>query len=460
MNTLFRRFIMLLVSICLILAACGEYRSSGSEEEHYVVIISIDGFLSESLWDRRVPLPTIRSLAEDGVWSAAMIPSSPSVTWPNHTTLTTGVHPEKHGVLTNGIFVRSGVGEPVYRENNLDRDELSVYPTLYDLAYEAGLRTADVNWPVTRNSNTLHDSFPDAVDPVTHTTPQFLTEMIELGLLADKTEAAFNLGAVSRDYVRTKAAAHLIQSRQPNVLLLHLLNVDGTHHGFGKQSNPGNTALAYADANVRVILDALEEAGIRDRTSIFIVSDHGFMNVTERIQPNVLLKQNGLLEADDAGNIINGRVQVLSNGGSAMVFAPDPATKEEDLELARSLFEGAQGIARVLEPHEYEAYGLPQPSENESMGDLVLGADDGHAFINSAAGDDFIVSLDITRGTHGYLNDVPQMETIFIASGRGIRSGTELATVDNRSVAPTAAWLLGLALDTADGELLESILEE
>ena len=427
--------------------------------EHYVVIISIDGFPAEALWDDRVPVPTLRALAEEGAWAQAMIPSTPTVTWPNHTTLVTGVHPARHGMVTNGLFIRSGPGEPIYREPDLDREELSTFPTLYDIAYEAGMRTAEVNWPVTRNANTLHDSFPDAVNEITHTTPRLRSELVELGLLEEETDEAFQLGPVARDYVWTQATTHLIRSRQPNVMLLHLLNVDGTHHGHGAKTNPGNTALAYADANVRMVLDALEEAGIRNQTTIMVVSDHGFMNVTERVEPNVLLRQNGLLDVDVNGNIVSARVQVVSNGGTAMVFATDPATKDDDLELARSLFEGAPGIARVLGPDEFEEYGMPHPSENEHMGDLVLGADEGHSFGNSAAGDGPVVSLDGTRGTHGYLSDVPEMETIFIASGRGIRTGMELDIVDNRSVAPTAAWLLGLTLDQADGSVLDEILE-
>ncbi len=443
-----------LIIVIGVIAACTE-----TENDHYVVIISIDGFPADALWDERIPVPTIRALAEEGVWAKAMIPSTPTVTWPNHTTLTTGVHPAKHGMVTNGLFIRSGPGEPIYREPDLDRKELSTFPTLYDVAYEAGMRTAEVNWPVTRNANTLHDSFPDAVAEITNTTPRLRSELVELGLIEEETDEAFQLGPVARDYVWTKATTHLIRSRQPNVMLLHLLNVDGTHHGHGAKTNPGNTALAYADANVRTVVEAIEKAGIREQTTIMVVSDHGFMNVTQRIEPNVLLRLNGLLEVDEEGNITSARVQAVSNGGTAMVFATDPSTKNEDLELARSLFEGAAGIVRVIGPDEFEVYGMPHPSENEHMGDLVLGADEGHSFGNSAAGDELVVSLDATIGVHGYISDVPQMETIFIASGRGIRAGVELDIIDNRSVAPTAAELLGLSMDQADGNILNEILE-
>jgi predicted AlkP superfamily pyrophosphatase or phosphodiesterase len=448
--------------ICTILLLTTGILNAKSAEttdgDRYVAIISIDGFPAGALWDERVPIPAIRELARNGAWSSALIPSTPSVTWPNHHSLVTGVHPDKHGVLTNGIFVRSGPGEPVWRDNDVDRDQLSDYPTIYDLAYQAGLRTAEVNWPVTRSTDTFHDTFPDAVDPVTHTNPQLRSEMIELGLIVDESEAAFNLGGVARDYVRTQVATHLIRSRTPNLLLFHLLNVDSSHHQHGKQSDPGNTSLAYADANVRMIVNAYDEAGVLDQTTFFIVSDHGFMNINRRIQPNVLLRQNGLLKTDESGIIGSARVQVLSNGGTAMVFATNSQTKEQDIAQARSLFEGLEGIDRILGPSRYSDYGLPDPDENQNMGDLVLNAADGYSFTNGAGGDEVILKLDQTAGTHGYLNDIEKMRTIFIASGNGIRPGTELDVVDNRSVAPTAAHLLGLELDTADGERLRSIL--
>ncbi|MEX0601197.1 MAG: alkaline phosphatase family protein, partial [Rhodothermales bacterium] len=350
-------------------------------------------------------------------------------------------------------------GEPVRKQNDLDRAEMTAYPSLYDAAYEAGLVTAEVNWPVTRGAETLHASFPDAPGAVDHMTESLRTELVELGILADESGELFGrMSYAGRDHVWTSAAAHVIRSRRPNVLLFHLLSVDGTHHAYGAGSQPAFTALAFADAQVRYVLDALEEAGIRDRATIFVVSDHGFMNVSRRIYPNVLLQEEGLLEVDADGQPVSARVHALSNGGSAMVFATDPATKDEDLDRARQLFEGAEGIARVLTPDEFEAFGLPDPSDSDQVGDLVLGAAQGYSFSEAATGD-YVRELDGPSGVHGYFSDVEEMEALFIASGSGIRSGIELDIVDNRSIAATAARLLGVPLETADGQVLEEILE-
>jgi len=430
-----------------------------SAEDAYVVIISIDGFPADALWDDRFPLPAIRSLANEGVWSTSLIPSTPTVTWPNHTTLVTGVFADKHGVLTNGRFVRthSGVG----RYSNLDRSGLTSHPAIFDVAYEAGLVTADVNWPVTRNAETLHFSLPDAPAAIRHTTPQLLEELLETGILKDDTEMTFRSGTIlNRDEIWTATAEHLILKHQPNLLLFHLLNVDSTHHQFGEGTHPGFTALTLADAHVKRILDALDEAGIRERTAIFLVSDHGFMNVTREVHPNILLKQHGLIKTDENGSVTEARVYAVSNGGSAMVFGLNTETKEEDLEKAYSIFSGAEGISDVLRPDEYHQFGLPQPEENSSMGDLLLNASQHFSFGNAITGDSHITEHERDRGTHGYLSDVPEMKTIFVASGYGIRSGIELGEIDNRSIAPTAAQILGLIMEQADGEILEEIFEK
>lgn len=428
------------------------------DKENYVVIISIDGVPSEALWDEQIPLNTIRSLALNGAWSQKFTPSTPTVTWPNHTTLVTGVHPEKHGVLTNGRYVDTRFG--ILRDTNIDRDVLTSYPSVYDVAYEAGLITAEINWPVTRNAKTLHFSMPDAPNGMDYTTPQLLQELVETGVLKDKTDASFRAaGIIARDDIWTSAAEHVIIKYQPNLLLFHLLNVDSIHHRYGKGTDAGFTALALADAQIQRILNALEYAGIRDRTSIFVVSDHGFMNVKKRVHPNVLLYKHGLIELDENGFLNDANVLAISNGGSAMVFARNRETMEEDLMAAYRIFSEAEGISHVIRPEQYKEYGLPLPDENANMGHLLLNASDNVSFGNDMSRANYIEELNRTEGAHGYMNTVTEMETIFIASGHGILRKGELGRIDFRSLAPTAAAILGLNMPQADGSVLQEIFE-
>ncbi|HZN10578.1 MAG TPA: alkaline phosphatase family protein, partial [Blastocatellia bacterium] len=115
-------------------------------KDRIVVVISLDGFPAWTFDDPTLPTPTLRRLAREGVVAQRMKVSNPSVTWPNHTSMVTGVQPDKHGVLYNGILVRGGPNRPPRVEPWRDKAEMVRVPTVYDLAYKAGLTTAQVDW--------------------------------------------------------------------------------------------------------------------------------------------------------------------------------------------------------------------------------------------------------------------------------------------------------------------------
>lgn len=139
----------------------------------HVVVICIDGFAAYLLKDAKAPVPTLRNLAKAGaVAEGGMKVSNPSITWPNHTTLVSGVRPDKHGVLANGVLVRGVPGNPVDVEPKKDKRDLVRMPTLFDLAHARGFTTADVNWSCTRGTESLDDSFPDVPEQITRMTPR------------------------------------------------------------------------------------------------------------------------------------------------------------------------------------------------------------------------------------------------------------------------------------------------
>jgi len=141
--------------------------ASAAEKERHVIVVSLDGLAAYPVDDPNVPLPTIRKLAhQDAIVDGGMTVSNPSVTWPNHTTLVTGVRPEKHGVLANGVLVRGGIGIPTKVDPNRDQSDLVQMPTIVDAAHAAGLTTAEIDWPCTRGSNSLDDFFPDVPQSV------------------------------------------------------------------------------------------------------------------------------------------------------------------------------------------------------------------------------------------------------------------------------------------------------
>ncbi|HWB12723.1 MAG TPA: alkaline phosphatase family protein [Pirellulales bacterium] len=435
-----------------------------SPPDRHVVVISIDGFPAYLLNDPKVPLTAIRGLARQGAAAEGMHVSNPSVTWPNHTTLVTGVRPEKHGVLFNGVLLRAGPGEPVSVDSRRDKAELVRVPTLYDVLHEAGFRTAEINWPCTRNCPGLDDGFPDVPGNVSNATPRLRRELVAEGILANDSDAALSgLSSAGRDDVWTRAACHLIRRRRPHLLLLHLLNVDSTHHAAGPRSPAGYTAVAYADACVARVLAALDESGLRERTTVFVVADHGFSVAEKALKPNALLREAGLLKLNGSGKIIEARAQVVPEGGTGMIYLTDPAHREADAARVRELLEGREGVREILTPDQFAANGLPHPREYPQMADLILVARDGYAVSGAADGDSFVVpqaSGGVALGNHGYIATDEKMNALFVAAGIGIKPGVKLRLIDNVDLAPTIAQLFELSLPSADGRVLRDILTE
>ncbi len=435
--------------------------AQAAEKVEHVVVVSLDGLAAYLVDDPHVPLPTIRRLAREGaIVEGGMTVVNPAVTWPNHTTLVTGVRPDKHGVLVNGVLVRGAAGVPTKVDPKRDQSELVRIPTIVDAAHSAGLTTAEINWPCTRGSKSLDDSFSDVPQSVNSMTPRLRKELIEMGLLADESDASFKkLSGVGRDYVWTEAACHLIRQRKPNLLLVHLLNVDSIHHMFGAQTAAGYTANAYADTCLARIVEAIDEAGIREQTTLIVVSDHGFATTPKAIRPNVLLRKAGLLQVD-AGKLSTAQVHVIAEGGIGLVYCTNPGDAPKLAEEFKAMLMGEEGVEDVLLPDQFGELGLQHPREYRQSPDAILVAAPGYSVSNSVEGDTLVAPNTEAMtpiGTHGRLASDPQMKALL--SGAGIRPGTRLETIENLDIAPTIARLLGVNYPNVDGKPLESLLQ-
>jgi predicted AlkP superfamily pyrophosphatase or phosphodiesterase len=429
--------------------------ASASTNDH-VILITIDGMAASYLSDPQAALPTLRRLAAEGARAEALGVSNPTTTWPNHTTLVTGVHPDKHSVLFNGVLVRDGPGQSVRMEGDQDKSNMVAVPTLYDRLHQQGYRTAAINWPCTRGAVTLDDNFPDTPDRVTQTTPRLRAELVRDGILDDAHEASFDKKDIAaHDSAWVAAALHILQTRRPNLLLLHLLATDVIQHRNGPQSPAAYSALAQADAEVAEIVRAFGMAGIRQQTTLFVASDHGFAKPNNLISPNVILRKAGLLRPGPRR-----RAQSVSEGGTAFVYLTQPATANEDREKVITLLSAVEGIAEIRQPPQYAALHLPDPALNPQMGDLLLVAEAGCTFSDDFFEDDVITPIPMSLGSHGYLATDPRMDGVFIAWGKRIKPGTKLGLVENIDVAPTIAALLDQDLPGSQGKVLREILSE
>ena len=205
---------------------------------------------------------------------------------------------------------------------------------------------------------------------------------------------------------------------------------------------PATTATAFLDSCVERVVQAIREAGLSDRTTLIVVSDHGFKGYTRQIRPAVALLAAG--PAD--------KVYVLPEGGTAYVYL-DKSQAAELVPKTIQTLKGVEGIDRIIAPDGFAVVGLAQPDQDPQMFQLLLTAKDGYAF-SGATGGPVTAATPQQAGGHGYLSSDPEMDVVFIATGRGVRAGSNPGRISVIDIAPTIANLLGVKLPTAKGKLI------
>jgi predicted AlkP superfamily pyrophosphatase or phosphodiesterase len=449
----------LLVCLGLLPSSHSNAADTAFGSDRIFVMISVDGLAAHYLDDPKATMPNIRSLMLEGARASTMKPVSPTVTWPNHTTLVTGVSPAKHGVIGNNYLDRATgkhvtlISDPVF-----DKDEIVKVPTIYDLAKAAGMKTAAILWPATRNAKTLDWTLPDVVLPEImrkYTTPELIEETEAAGIPIAMIHGTDGKRQEPSDDRDTEIFNMVLEKHKPQFALLHLIIADHTQHSHGPGSPEAYEAIKAADANVGRVWQQLkkEYAG---KATLFVVSDHGFSSIEAMIYPNVILKKAGL--ADTKGESKNSKVIVVPQAGSALVYVLDKKNTASTLNQAKNAFRNAKGVTKIIEPKDYPKYGLANPKADPHAPDFILFADNGKVFGDTAAGDLPFAVKPERKGSHGHDPDYPNLQATFVAWGQGIKPGAQLGHISNLSVAPTIARLIGVKMPTADGAVLEAAL--
>src|SRR6185369_1769894 len=300
------------ITVTLLLTGATSLFGATPRKDKIVVLISLDGFPAYALDDPRLPIPTLRRLAREGVSAASMHPINPTVTWANHTAIVTGVDASEHQVLFNGLLVRDRDGVMPKVDAAADKAALVHAPTIYDIAHEAGLTTAQVDWVAINRAKTITWQFPELPDPEGEVERELISEGV---VTADQLRTYEDSSQAWQDQIWTDAAVRILEEHKPNLLMFHLLGVDDANHEYGPMSPAGVTAMAMLDARVKRILDVIDKQGISSRVTVIIVSDHGFRKVEHTIRPNTLLRDSGMLR--QTAGVWKGDAWIMSEGGTA-----------------------------------------------------------------------------------------------------------------------------------------------
>jgi predicted AlkP superfamily pyrophosphatase or phosphodiesterase len=464
-----RRAMVLLILAVLAGAAAAASSAlaaaSAADPGRIVVMVSVDGLAAYYLDDPKAEMPTMRALAAAGARATMMTASTPTVTWPNHTTLVTGVTPARHGVVGNNYLDRATgqkvtlISDPVF-----DKDEIVKVPTVYDVAKAAGMKTTAIRWPATRNARTLDWTIPDVG------TAELLRKYTTPALLAECEKALIDIGGGGADADPSRSTPKptdeactrifnlILHDHQPNLALLHLVWVDHTEHLKGPKSPEAYAAVKGADDQVREVWEELKR-DYPGKATLLVVSDHGFSPTKRLILPNVILRKAGLVET--SGNKeTGGSVRVVVQGGAAMVYVLDDARRSDLIERVKEAFSNVKGVAKIVGPGQLKDYGVADPKDDPHAPDMILFAEEGCAFGDTAAGELPFNEKPERKGSHGHDASLPDLHATFIAWGVGIKPGAQLGVISNLSVAPTIARLLGLSLPNVEGRPLATALAD
>jgi predicted AlkP superfamily pyrophosphatase or phosphodiesterase len=430
-----------LAGFALLLSSARAAPASPPAERH-VLVISVDG-LGASLYDRLVPrihLASLPKLRREGCYAEGVVGVYPSVTYPAHTTIVTGRMPAEHGIYSNLSSRQPGknANDWFWFANAIK------VPTLWDEARARHLSTGSVFWPVTAGASIDWD-IPEIWDPAKplfvnpayiarYSTPGLLFEaLLEIGLPKPEDEL---------DVTRTRLATFILKKHRPNLMLVHLVDLDNVEHQFGPDSPQAAATLEKIDGHIGELLAAVSTAGLADSTDVFLLSDHGFLPVESVINPNVLLAQAGLLSAKPTANkkavITGGRIATVSDDGSFFIYWPESDDLRSQVNEALKPLRD-QGLPWAVLDH-----AALQELGADPAAQMALEAPAGYTF-SADAGGDFTSREDHTTGEHGYLPFRRELEASFIAWGPDIRAGVNLHTLRMTQIAPTILKAMGIA---------------
>jgi arylsulfatase A-like enzyme len=414
------------------------YTGMAQKAEH-VVLITIDGFRPDYYLDPSWQTPNLALLLKAGTHATGVTSVFPSMTYPSHTTIVTGVWPAKHGIYYNGMFEPNGPTGKIYWN-----DSSIKVPTLWTAAKAKGLKSASLYWPVSADAPVMYN-IPDIGSLGEAAREKFSKPE---GFLATVRKELFNDSPridLARDYNIGNIAGYVIKKDQPNLMFVHLFGVDHYSHQQGREGAAVRNAIHQADSSVGIIVQSLKDAGIWNKTVFIVTGDHGFVDVTTSVSPNVWLMKEGLLTDVKKGEW---KAQFYCVSGSGYLYLKDP-NDTKTLTQVRAMLDKLpveeKKLFRIIDRKQLDKVG-----GNPEVA-LAITAENGASLGNAMNGE--AVKSRNKGGAHGHYPDFDQIRTGFIVTGPGIKKGGLIKEMNVRDIAPFIAKTLGLHLPTAEGKV-------
>lgn len=422
---------------------------AGTASAGPVLMISLDGLRPSDVIEaekKGLKLPNLTAFLKQSAYATGVRNVLPTVTYPDHTTLITGVWPDKHGIANNETFDPQGKnfgGWYWYAE------DIKV-PTLWDAVHAKNGVVGSVGWPVSVGALSIDYNVPEYWRAQIAEDLKIVRAVATPGLINKlEKQTRMPLGGLfgeepQNDVGRTLYAAQIITDAKPQFMTVHLVSLDHYQHEYGPDTDKSRAALEGLDADVGKLIAAAKAAA--PDVTIAIVSDHGFAAVHDAVYLNQALAEAGLISIEN-GKLSDWTAYAWNAGGSAAIVLKNPEdaavkAKVEAL-LTKLAADPKSGVARFIGKSEIAARG-GSPKASYWV-DFKIGW--------SGEGSFTISKTWTLKGTHGYLPDNKEMRATFMIAGPGIKP-KKLGEIDMRDIAPTLAKILDVPLEKADGKPL------
>jgi len=371
-----------------------------SQDAPYVIMISFDGFR----WDYPdlVRLPTFDSLAATGVKAAFLKPAFPSITFPNHYTMVTGLYPDHHGIVANSFY--DPVMKKYYSIGNRNAVEDSSFyggEPIWVTAEKQGVRSASFFWV-------------GSEAPVKGMHPSFWKKYDE--------KISFN------DRIDTVIAwLSLPENQRPKLILFYYHEPDGSGHQLGPDSEAIKPVLVDLDQKLGSFIRKLKALTFFDKINLIVTADHG-MQTTPKEQTVMLY------------NYAEPSLFEIIEGYSPVILLKSKPGKYN---------EAYQALKKTPHTSCWESSGMPKKfhyGTSPRTLEFVMLADSAWTIIRNPA-------QKVPNGAHGFDPDNPNMHAIFYASGPAFKQNYQASGFINIDLYPLIARVLNLRPAAVDGTI-------
>lgn len=427
----------------------------------YLIVLSFDAMSSED-YQYMKTLPNFKFILDNGSHIERVTSVYPTLTYPAHTSIITGMLPKNHGIINNTLFQPGEISPDWYWYRKHVKCS-----TLYDLAKEKGLRTAALLWPVTAGAN-IDYNLPE-IWPNRWYENQALVSLLS-GTMCYILKLNNKFGKLRKgisqpfldDFI-LQSTLYTIKRKKPNLLLVHFTDVDTNRHLYGYNSKEAVDAIRRHDFRLGEILKATKDIGIYEDTTFVILGDHSALDEHTIININVLFKEKGLIALDSNGQLKDWEAYFSSCDGSGYVYLKNPhdkcLVKKVENILIDFIKSEDSGIEALLNKHQAISLGA-----NDKCS-FMLEAKKGYYFLEKYTGsilekmDESLIGTKkhYTKATHGYSPLKPNYTTMFAVMGKNIKKCGMIKEANIIDEGPTLAKIIGISMKNTDGKVITDL---